>query len=281
MKKCIPAFLLAMSFAHATPPDVIYGEDNRVDTMFSPSPLYKKLAQSSAAMVLNENIVFKSNVAELHGETLGESESLCEKERFYSQPSVAWCSGFLVGKDLVVTAGHCMESITDCAKAKWVFNFKADHEAQTAFSVSKDDVFSCKKIVKQSLSRLSGTDFAIIQLDRPVTNSEPVKLAREDFAVGTPLVMIGHPSGLPQKIADGAKVISKNGVNFRANLDAFHVNSGSGVFNSQTGDLVGILVNGADDYRTNKDLGCKEVDVLPDESKGEGVSSFVQFAKYL
>ncbi|HXH31705.1 MAG TPA: serine protease [Bacteriovoracaceae bacterium] len=280
MKFCLLLLTITTSaFAAPMPPDVIYGEDNRIDTYASPSPFYKELAKSTAAMVLKKNLTLRGNTAELSSQSFRDVQKVCEKERFSDQPAASECSAFLVSPDTMVTAGHCMTAASTCEDAYFVFNYKVDDEHQTAISVSKDDVFKCTRIVKQALD--SVTDFAVVKLDRPVRAYRPVKLASAEATVGTPLVMIGHPSGLPQKITDGAKLLSRSTKNFRANLDAFGGNSGSAVFNSKTGELVGILVNGANDFKFNKELDCKEVERIPEIGRGEGVSSFLQFSSFL
>lgn len=275
MKALSLLFLLA-SFASAANTRIIYGEDNRVDTLNSTSPLFRRLADSTAAMVGKEKITLRGDTAELSGETLQERFRLCDKERFTEQPSIAYCSGFLVAPDVIATAGHCMDSVTKCSNFSWVFNYKITEKDQTAVSVASSEVYSCTSILAFEYGQ--GRDFALIKLDRPVTGHAPVKLATEEARVGTPLVLIGHPSGLPQKIADGAEVMSLHAGGFRANLDAFQINSGSAVFNARTGDLVGILVNGLTDYRSNSELVCTEVNVVPDSRGGEGVSAVSQFA---
>ena len=50
------------------------------------------------------------------------------------------------------------------------------------------------------------------------------------LSLDTPLVVIGHPSGLPTKIADGAWVRNNESeYYFVTNLDTFGGNSGSAV----------------------------------------------------
>jgi V8-like Glu-specific endopeptidase len=134
-------------------------------------------------------------------------------------------------------------------------------------------------VIKQSLT--STTDFALVRLDRPVVGVSPVKIAKTPAQVGTSLVMIGHPSGLPQKITDDAVVKSVSATEFKASLDAFQINSGSAVFNAKSGELLGILVRGLMDYRTNPELGCTEVNTATKEAVGEDVASFTQFIDYL
>ncbi len=65
----------------------------------------------------------------------------------------------------------------------------------------------------------------------------------------TPLVMVGHPSGLPQKIAGGARVRDNSASShFVANTDSYGGNSGSPIFNELTSEVEGILVRGVADY---------------------------------
>ena len=61
------------------------------------------------------------------------------------------------------------------------------------------------------------------------------------------LIVAGYPSGLPLKIDDGGRVRDpRSGTTdfFIANLDTFGGNSGSGVYDAATKQLVGILVRG-------------------------------------
>jgi V8-like Glu-specific endopeptidase len=270
--------------SHAVEPRVIYGEDNRLDALDVKSELFLKLAESTAAQIPHSAITIRGSTAEIYGKPLkewvppGMLQEVCEKERFSAQPTASNCSGFFVGDDIIATAGHCMISESECKNFSWVRNYKISEPNQTAISVDVTDIFKCSQIIKVGHS--GGLDFALIKLDRSLPG-KAVKIAKETPRVGTPLVMIGFPSGLPQKISNGASIASVSGTSFRANLDAFGGNSGSAVFNSASGELVGILANGKTDYRYNESLDCSEVNILDDDQGGEGVSSFEQFISYL
>lgn len=268
---------LAISSTNQT--NIIYGDDNRIDTYQSKNPLFQRIAKSTAAMVPKENIKVRGNTVELNGKELGDVFRLCEKERFFHQPMIANCSGFLVAPDIMVSAGHCYEDRSDCTQYQWVFNYKVDDEKQRHVSVSKDDVYGCKEVIAQSLTK--DTDFAVIRLDRPVVGVTPVTIATKVPSVGDSVVMIGHPSGLPQKVADNAVVKLVSDTEFRATVDAFQINSGSAVFNAKTGELVGILVRGLVDYRTNRQYQCSEVNTTTDDDRGEDISTWTQFKKFI
>src|SRR6185503_5205699 len=96
----------------------------------------------------------------------------------------------------------------------------------------------------------AGADWALVRLDHAVTNHHPLAIRRRGkLKKGARLFVIGHPVGLPTKIAGGARVrtASTNGF-FVANLDTFGGNSGSAVFNAWSGRVEGILVRGDVDF---------------------------------
>lgn len=277
MKKIAIATALVLSasgFAGVKGTKVIYGDDNRVDVINSTNAMYVELSKSTAGMVSKYKITSLGNgEVKLSGGSL-QARGMCATERFSTQPTVANCSGFLVGEDLLVTAGHCIRSQSDCERNKWVFDYKIDHDGQTEINVPETSVYSCKKIINTELSRMTKDDFALIQLDRKITDRRILDYRRSGkVAVGDDLVVIGHPSGLPTKIADGAKVKSLSGKFFSANLDTYGGNSGSAVFNANTGVVEGILVRGATDYVYDSTQGCSVSNVLGQtEGKGEDVT---------
>lgn len=266
------------SSASLAGPVIIYGEDSRIDTFECTNPLFQQLARSTAAQVHVDNLKVRGNGTELRGKSLGEMFRLCEKERFFHQSFIANCSGFLVAPDILVSAGHCFESKDKCTKHHWVFDYKVDHENQRYVTVDNSDVYKCKEVLDQKLT--DKLDYAIIRLDREVRDRAPVRIASE-IKIGSPVVMIGHPSGLPQKIADDAVVKSISETEFKANLDAFQINSGSAVFNAKSGELMGILVRGKIDYRTNQQWKCTEVNTTDQNDEGEDVASYRQFDRSL
>lgn len=228
--------------------DVIYGDDNRKDVYESTDSALVELSKSTAGMIPNSKLSNSNGETTITAATL-ESRGICEEERFSSQMTAANCSGFLVSENVLVTAGHCIKSVEDCTGFKWVFDYKMDSEKQNSMKVATKNVYSCSRIIARSLDNLTKDDYAVIELDRKVSDRRPLSFRRSgNITVGESIVVIGHPSGLPTKIADGAKVRSRSTKYFTANLDTYGGNSGSAVFNYKTGEVEGILVRGENDY---------------------------------
>ncbi len=237
-------------------PKVIYGEDNRVDVADSNNPLFIKLAMSTAAQIEKDKLTIRGSDAILNFESLENGMGVCPTEKFADQNSIARCSGFLIAKDLVVTAGHCVRSQEECEKYNWVFDYR-EGEVDDG-KIPSSSVYSCKKILRQALDPISDADYALIQLDRKVKDRKPLKFRKKGSPkVGEELVVIGHPSGLTTKISDGAKVIENGAEEFiLTDLDTYGGNSGSAVFNANSGVIEGILVRGARDYVYDWQQGC-------------------------
>jgi V8-like Glu-specific endopeptidase len=261
-------------------PKVIYGEDNRRDVYDSTNSLFVELAHSTAAMIAPASVQISGAEAEIKGPTM-QARGMCKTERFSHQVTAARCSGFLVGENLLVTAGHCIEDMSDCTSNKWVFDYKVDNGTQVSVKVPASSVYSCKKIIAQALDSSTQDDYAFIELDRPVTDRRVLEFRRSGkIEVGAPLVVIGHPTGLPTKIADGAKVRSLKNKFFVANLDTYGGNSGSAVFNADSGVIEGILVRGENDYVYSGM--CRVSNVCPDTGcRGEDVTYITNIAELI
>lgn len=277
MKKLsVGAILILLSVtanAKGIRPKVIYQEDDRLEVEEAPATL-QTLAAGTVTQIKTSTLELNEagDSYKFSMRTLEQAMSVCSDERFADQPTPGNCSGFLVGPDLVVTAGHCIylrgkeNGELGCSDFSYVFDFQKGKIEDGV--IAKDNVYGCKKVLNAELDGVSKQDFALIQLDRPVTDREPLKFRTEGkLDDKSPLVVIGAPSGLPTKIAGGAVVYDNgNDIFFEANLDTFGGNSGSAVFNATTGVVEGILVRGATDYVMNWNRFCREVNRCDDIS---------------
>ncbi len=257
--------LPALSFAEGKS---IYGEDNRLE-YFAASQQMQTLSDSVVSFWKAGDIeALNPGGISLKTMNFGERLGLCPGEKFREQPIGAFCSGSLVGEDLVMTAGHCIKNEDDCKNVRLVFGYAVKKEGEAAVTtMPASEMYTCAKIVKRFLGgepgspnpapQSLGPDFALIQLDRKVAGHKPLAINRgANLKKGAAITVIGHPVGLPLKVAGEATVrdFTKKGY-FVADLDTFGGNSGSPVFNTKTGKIEGILVRGDEDFAQSP-AGC-------------------------
>jgi len=264
-------FCSLLAFGQTKRIDGVYGEDNRYESFERPQTY--ALAQSVAAQIHSGFFHFNSQgkieITEIV--TLKEEFKLCEGVRFGNQPILASCSGALVSEDLILTAGHCVQQRTDCRDFFWVFGYEMSKNG-AAKEIGAENIYSCTKIERKVYNGYA--DYALIRLDRPVRARTPLKVAAANYRSkkGDDIFMIGYPSGLPLKTTEAAKVTGFEGNSFLSNLDAFAANSGSPVFNSQTKEIVGVLIAGDEDYTMTRNQ-CSVISKYPESGSGEEVLS--------
>lgn len=237
-------------------PRVIYGEDNRVDLYKMPRADIREISDSTVALIPKNKILkgqngsYKISTAEI----FGEKKKLCTDEPFFNQPMAADCSGALVGDDLIATAAHCLDE-ANCDDYAVVFGYRMLSENSFPETINEENVYFCKKILASEYTS-EAQDYALVQLDRQVLNHKVLQMEEQPAQINNEVYIVGHPSGLPTKIADGAKVRQQNGTYFKANLDAYGGNSGSAVFDSTTNKILGILVSGEMDFVYDNERKC-------------------------
>ncbi|MGK0357919.1 MAG: V8-like Glu-specific endopeptidase [Bradymonadia bacterium] len=267
--------LLALAFACESAPlpihpvqqvvqPVVYGEDDRLDVYAHPDEALRELTRQAIMSRVSLRKIDRSDPENFTfgDRLLGESLNLCEGARFADQVRAGGCSGTLVDRNTVLTAGHCIDDAR-CLKEAFVFDrfYRAEGVLET---VTADDVYPCRRVLAQSTGEL---DYALVELDRRVTPDRvpvPIRIV-EPLPIDTPLTMIGFPNGIPAKIDTGGRVIDEGAepwVRLDATVDAFGGNSGSGIFDVDRA-LVAILVSGRTDYADRDD--CRIVNRLEDD----------------
>lgn len=278
--------VVTSSQAHRVDGSVIYGLDNRREFYEETNPALRRAAESTLALIKTTEL--KNNgdgSVSIRGENFGQKNFLCETERFREQDTAAFCTGFLVAPDIIMTAGHCITSLLSCQETSFVFGFAYSMPHVAPFRVPETSVYSCQQLVRSHVES-DGVDFALIRLDRPVQGRLPLTLRRSGTVnPGDDLSVLGHPAGLPLKIADGAKVrrLEADKGYFVANLDTYGGNSGSPVLNMSTYEVEGILVRGERDYVLNEegDQLCYMSNVCPDDQcRGEDVTIISETLKH-
>ena len=282
MKKLVFAMLACYSLTTLASNKAIYGVDSRIDVNDSKNSMHQQLASSVAALIPKyvTSVDRSGRFFSFMDLTLVDTSRVCLSERFSHQHAVSTCTGFLVAPDKLITAGHCIRNESDCEDAQWVFDYKLGTEKDSLVeSLSKDSVYTCKRVVKSSLGVFIKKDWALIELDRKVVGRNPLKLNTKKPSRNDKIFTIGTPSGLPLKVATGSVRSVKIGNYFRTNLDTFAGNSGSPVFNTNN-EVIGILVRGDNDYEPLVFCNSSVV-YAEDGGKGEDVSYIKEAAAAL
>ncbi len=250
----IAALLAGPTFAK-TVKKTIYGKDSRVDIYEFGKSSIRKLGKSTAAMVANVKIKDAGDGTFSFEKKTLVDHGMCSSINFSNQPVLSDCTGFLVAPDLLMTAGHCMLEYSDCANYSWIFDYTILDAKDN--SMAMENVYACKRIVSKTYLPNIGIDYAIVQLERAARGRDPFVISKDQFSAGTFVTMLGHPAGLPMKVTSGGNTFQSGENSVMTSLDAFGGNSGSPVVDSTTGELLGVLISGGEDFIYEDGGSCK------------------------
>ena len=262
---------------------VIYGEDDRREVYEEANPRVLEAWSATGALVDSAAIEADGDGSwRLVGETFQAGGGVCAGEPYADQPLVSFCSGFLVEPDVVATAAHCLTEVAP-ESFFFVFGFRMLDADTVTCTFAGEFVYGVNRVIASELDGNSGSDWALLRLDRPVRGVTPLTLrSKGRIENDTEVLIIGHPVGLPAKIADGATVLdSSPEAFFVTDLDAYGGNSGSAVLNVETLEVEGILVRGeSPDFVI--DGSCVHSRVCqPGECRGEDVTRTEMFASFV
>ena len=272
--------------------EAIYGSDDRTFVDQHSSPKVNELSKSIGIVVTKDLIQKKIFNSIIKADLLTDVDglNLCADEKFANHHSVNSCTGFLIGDDLVASAGHCFKDAGDCLNKVIAFDVRAGNEVSAGYSLSKQNFYACKEIVGQASDGDTGIDYAVIRLTKKVSGRLPLKLRKSGVLsnIRDQVFMIGHPLGLPL-VATKPALINDNSDShfFKATLDSFEGNSGSPVFNAKTFEVEGILVRGEEDFLQDQSLKCYRNQTYDQGSvqsptlRGEGVTRISEIQSLL
>jgi hypothetical protein len=241
-----------------------FGTHEAVDLYQVSDPLILQDADSVVALFDQDDVPAEdAEFAALRTRPFGTAYNLCSSERFLKQPTGAFAAGCLVGPDLILTAGKSIDPAS-LGRVRFVFGFRMqdDRTPVTEVRVRRSEVYQGIDIVGREVNE-AGADWALVRLDRPVSGHRIARVRLTGKVGDTQeLHVIGHPAGLPAKVAGGATVRENTAPGFfTANLAAYGGDIGSPVFNSQTHEVEGILVRGETAFVANGS--CQVVLVCP------------------
>ncbi|MGZ3634056.1 MAG: trypsin-like serine peptidase [Parachlamydiaceae bacterium] len=233
------------------------------------NPEIKRQAESVGCLIEVKHLQTANSEREYI--TLNQTHSLKDRiaqqrnfdDSFQDEPSLGTGTAFFVGgpnNNLVLTAGHCVckekTSIEDPEfkeKMRLVFGFTMQSKGNCNLNIQKNKVCKIKKVVDFSKNAMG--DWALLELEEPLTHIHPLKMDFKNLVSEQQnIYMLGHPCGLPLKLTEcGSVQVAGDGENrgFQAKIDAFAGNSGSPIFDKETKKVIGILIEGNEDYDSN------------------------------
>ena len=137
-------------------PGAIYETDDRYDAKDYLHLSETKTAVQSIALVTDKSLLLPTRPLQYRLETLSLEdyeasieEPLCPEERFRDQPVVykKAGTGFLIGPDLLVTAGHVIGTQSICEKKAFIFDYALDHQGRDPRIVDEQNVVYCEKLL--------------------------------------------------------------------------------------------------------------------------------------
>jgi V8-like Glu-specific endopeptidase len=259
---------------------VIYGADDRREVYEVSSAAQLRAWHATGVLVPRTSLQDNGDgtVTILDSTTYGADYSLCFGEPFWAQPNPGFCSGSLVAPDLFATAGHCLPSDSGtCESTAIVFGYRMLDSHHVMNVVPSSQVFYCDGTVGRVFE--GDRDWQLLRLDRPADFHCPLEVRRSGRVPdAASIVVMGHPSGLPAKVAAGGRIRDNSpGPYFVTNLDTYQANSGSAVLDTESLQVEGVLVQGDQDFVQNGDCQVSKV-CAEDACRGEDVTRVTEFS---
>lgn len=257
--------------------------DTRIELLQLKSDVGWQVAifQKSASVAL---VVEKEKISQVSKEiytidisqTLGKTYNLCPGQAFFGQPIVGTGTAFIFSEKSMITAKHVFERPVSDYVIVFGYNIVQANGVVEVF-FDKNNLYYPTKIV-HTADELDVVEFEVDRnFDRKPLEWENSFKALN--AATNEIYMIGHPCGLPMKVALNA-TIEKNPHQqyFYTTLDSYQGNSGSPVFNFYTHKVIGVLVSGDKDYKFNGNCYYRSACVLP-YCQGEKVIRIEEIVK--
>lgn len=251
--------------------------DDRRDPHVGPRPARAVLAHARRVcqIVSASALEFLSDgTVRLHHQIYGSYNALCRTEPFWEQPTVMerraesydafGYTGYLLAPHALLTCWHGWEHMAYEPQFA-VFDYAIEPGRADPTRLPADRV---RAIAPYPLARAPAGagespcdgDWVVLRLEERVSHLADLPAARVDTTRrGRSVYTLGHPRGLPLKLATSGRVLAVEACVFRTDLDTYVGNSGSPVFDARTHALVGVVIEGQKDegdFEAVPSLGC-------------------------
>lgn len=158
---------------------------------------------------------------------------------------------FLVGPDTVMSAAHVFpadvrEQIAN-RELLVVFDFQGGATSAPPAVMSKHrSVFTVVNIIREGTGEAPGTDWIVLKLDRPVSESSDrpfLRVASHELDLSREVYTLGHPNAIALRYSRSRQAwVGDDEHCFEAHLDSYLGISGAPVFDAQSHMVVGMMI---------------------------------------
>lgn len=261
----------------------VWHEDTPLDFYKITDEMVKRNSGSTAAVCMKGSLTGGGGgTSLLKVKNFGKTFNLSEIEPFREQPVVAgkMCTGFLVEEDVIATAAHFANE-NNVQSLSFIFGYQMTDTYTSMTQISNSDIYEGTKIIGRVYDpQDTRSDWALVRLNRKVYGRPVLELSSAPTCIDQPLYTLGHPWGLPLKYAPGARIGEIFDACFSADLNVYSGNAGSPVCDSDTHEVVGMVVRGnTRDFRWTE-RGWMSID-YPSSEKNAGLSECTRVSEFI
>ena len=175
------------------------------------------------------------------GEPVGRLDLLIERS---GQMGVTTCTASIISEKYILTNNHC------APRANSPHKFKKAALLMNFLGEDKEDQTKTFKVTLKPVEQDADLDYAIFQVDgNPSAEFGKITIKPRDPTPGESLLIIHHPAGLPKHATRGgcraSTPRSVRGSDILHRCDTLPGSSGSPIFASDSGEVIGIHYAGA------------------------------------
>ncbi|MDB4960580.1 MAG: endopeptidase [Myxococcales bacterium] len=225
-------------FSHYGPRDVHEFEDD-------PDAVVGQRGRHVALIVTSDEVeITPARTLRLETRTCRDKFNACPNVPYAWQETVGHCSAIAVANDMVLTARHCL-TLTAQGKIPRdtyyaIFGYRLARGELPTNQVAAGEWHQLTAVVAKS-NTLS--DWILVRVAPAIQSSHLGALVVDSEPVSSNVYALGHPLGLPLKVAGGVvRRVQKGSI--WTNLDSYPGNSGGPVFLKSSHRFVGMVSAG-------------------------------------